>query len=69
MRTGTFICPIPVITSSSIETGLGVTLVDIILAVAASEPMETQTGESVDSIHTRSTIKAGAAEKQKQITR
>lgn len=37
MRTGALVRPITVKTSSSIEAGFGVTLVDIILAVAASE--------------------------------
>jgi len=37
MRTGTHVCPITVKTRSSIETRFGVTLIDIIFAVAASE--------------------------------
>lgn len=42
------------------QTGPGVTLIDIILAVAAREAGWTQTGEGVDTIHTGATIEAGA---------
>lgn len=37
MRTGALVRPIAVKTSASIEARFGVTLIDIILAVAASE--------------------------------
>lgn len=60
MRTGALVCPITVKTRSPIEARFGVTLIDIILTVAASESRETQAGESINSIHTGATIEARA---------
>lgn len=59
-RTGALICSITVKTCATIEAGLGVTLVDVILAVAASESRQTETGEGIDAIHTGATIEARA---------
>lgn len=42
------------------QTGPRVTLIDIILAVAAREARRTQTSEGVDTINTGATIEAGA---------
>lgn len=67
MRTSAFVRPITVKTSSSIETWFGVTLINIILAVAASESRQTQTGERIDSIHTRATVEARAKQKQEKM--
>lgn len=64
MRTGAFICPITVKASTSIETWFGVTLIDIILAVAASESRQTQAGEGIYSIYTGTTIEARAEQTQ-----
>lgn len=58
MRTGALVCPITIKTSASIEAWLRVTLIDIILTVAASETSQTQAGEGVNSIHTGSAIEA-----------
>lgn len=63
-RTGALICSIAVKTCATIEAGLGVTLVDVILAVAASESRQTETGEGVDAIHTGATVEARAEESQ-----
>lgn len=64
MGAGALVRPVTVKTSSSIEAWFGVTLVDVILAVAAGESRETQTGERIDSIHASATIEARAAETQ-----
>lgn len=60
MRTRALVGPITVKTCASIEAGLGVTLVDIILAVAASESRQTEASERIDSIHTGATIETRA---------
>lgn len=59
-RTGALICSVTVKTCATIEAGLGVTLVDVILAVAASESRQTETGEGVDAVHTGATVEARA---------
>ena len=64
MRTGALVCPVTIETSASIEAGFGVTLVDVVLAVAPGEAWRAQTRESVDAVHTGAAIEAGAAEKQ-----
>ena len=51
MGAGALVRPVTVKTGSSIEARFGVTLVDIVLAVAAGESRETQAGECIDSIH------------------
>lgn len=62
MGTGALVRPITVETGSSIEARFRVTLIDIVLAVAASESRETQAGECIDSVHASATIEARAAE-------
>lgn len=52
-------------TGPSINTGVGVTLVDIMLAVAAREARRAQAGEGVDAIHAGTTIETGASDKKK----
>lgn len=58
--TGALICPITVKTRAAVEAGLGVTLVDVVLAVAAGEPRQAEAGEGVDAIHTGAAVEAGA---------
>lgn len=62
--TGALICPITVKTRAAVEAGPGVTLVDVVLAVAAGEPRQTETGEGVDAVHTGAAVEAGAEESQ-----
>lgn len=64
VRTGALVCPITVHTTASIETWFGVTLIDIILTVAAGKSRQTQAGEGIDSIHTGATIETRAKETQ-----
>lgn len=66
MRTGALIRPITIKTSSSIEARLGITLIDIKLAIASSESSETQASEGIDSIHTSTTVEARATVVQKK---
>lgn len=42
------------------QAGTRVTLIDVVLAVAAREARWTQAGERVDAIHAGTTIEAGA---------
>lgn len=63
MRTGALVCPITVKTGASIEAWLRVTLIYVILTVAASETSQTQAGEGVNSIHTGAAIKARAVQR------
>lgn len=63
-RTRALICSVTVKTCAAIEAGLGVTLVDVILAVAASESRQTEAGEGVDAVHTGATVEAGAEASQ-----
>lgn len=63
-RTRALICSVTVETCAAIEAGLGVTLVDVILAVAASESRQTEAGEGVDAVHTGATVEAGAEASQ-----
>lgn len=60
MRAGALVCPVTVHTTASIEARFGVTLIDIILTVAAGKSRQTQAGEGIDSIHTGATIEARA---------
>lgn len=53
-----------ILTDASIEAGLGVTLIDLILAVGASEAWAAVTGITIDFICTRSSIEARAVEKR-----
>lgn len=64
MSTGALVRPITVKTCASVEAWLGVTLIDIVLAVAASESRQTQAGEWINSIHTGATVEARAEETQ-----
>lgn len=41
MRTGALVCAVTVLTCAAVQTGFGVTLVDVMLAVAASEARRT----------------------------
>lgn len=59
-RTGALVCPVTVKTRAAVEAGLGVTLVDVVLAVAAGEARQAETGEGVDAIHTGAAVEAGA---------
>lgn len=57
-----FVRPVTVQASPSVEARLGVTLIDVILAVAASEARQAEASEHVDSIHTGAAIEARAEE-------
>lgn len=62
VRARALVRPVTVEASSSIEARLGITLIDVILAVAASESRETLAGEGVDSIHAGASVEARAVE-------
>lgn len=50
-----------IVTRSSVEAGLRVAFVHLVLAVVAGEPRAACAGEAVDLVHTRSTVKARTA--------
>lgn len=51
-----------ILTDSSVETGLGVTLIDLILAVGTSEARATSTGIAIDFVCARPSIEARAVD-------
>lgn len=59
-RTGALVRPVTVKTRAAVEAGLGVTLVDVVLAVAAGEARQAETGEGVDAVHAGAAVEAGA---------
>lgn len=67
MRARAFVRPVTVQASPSVEAGLGVALIDVILAVAASEAGQAEASEHVDSIHTSAAIEARAEGKDGKI--
>lgn len=60
LGTGALVRPIAVLTRAPVQAGLGVTLVDVVLTVAAREAGWTEAGEGVDAIHAGPPIEAGA---------
>lgn len=66
MRAGTLVGAVAVLAGAAVQTGFGVALVDVVLAVAPGEARRTQTCEGVDAVHTGATVEAGAAEKKKR---
>lgn len=69
LRAGALVRAIAVLTGASVHTGSGVALVDVMLAVVAGEARRAQTGEAVNAIHARASIKTRAGfEKEKFIT-
>ena len=66
MRTGALVGPIAVQAGTAVDAGLGVALVDVVLAMAAGETGQTQAGEGIDAVHTGAAVEARAAETQRQ---
>lgn len=62
LGTGALVCAIAVLTRAPVQARLGVTLVDVVLAVAAREAGQADTGEGVDAIHACATVEAGAGD-------
>lgn len=60
MRARAFVSPVTVQASSSVEARLRVALIDVILAVAASETRQAEASEHVDSINAGAAVEAGA---------
>lgn len=60
LGTGALVRPVAVLTRAPVQAGLGVTLVDVVLTVAAGEAGWTEAGEGVDAIHAGPPIEAGA---------
>lgn len=60
MRTGALICAIAILARAAVHAGLGVALVDVMLAVAAREAGQAQTAERVDAVHTSTAVKTRA---------
>lgn len=58
MWAGAFVGSVAVVAGATIQAGLGVTFVDIMLTVAASEARGANTSEGVDPIHTGTTVEA-----------
>lgn len=65
--TSALVRPIAVLTRASVQAWLGVTLINVMLAVAAREAGWTDAGEGVDAIHTGPTVEAGAGNRH-QVT-
>ena len=63
--TGALVGAVAVLAGSSVQTRLGVALVDVVLAVTAGEARRTQTGEGVDAVHAGAAVKARAEEEEK----
>lgn len=62
LGTGAFVCPVAVLTRAPVQAGLRITLVDVVLAVAAREAGQAHAGEGVDAIHACPTVEAGAGD-------
>lgn len=60
LGTGTLVGAIAILAGATMQAGTRVTLVDVVLAVAAREARWTEAGKGVDSIHASATIEAGA---------
>lgn len=60
MRARALVSPVTVQASPTVETRLGVTLVDVILAVAAGEAGQAEASEDVDSVHAGAAVEARA---------
>lgn len=56
-----------ILTDASIEAGLGVTLIDLILAMGASEAWAARTGIAIDFICACSSIKARAVDRTQNV--
>ena len=64
MGTGALVGSVAVQAGPPVDAGLGVALVDVMLAVDAGETRETQAGEGIDPVHAGATIEAGTRETQ-----
>ena len=62
MRAGALVGAVAVLAGASVQTGFGVALVDVVLAVAAHEAGGAPTREGVDAVHAGAAVEAGAAE-------
>lgn len=62
---GALVRPVAVLAGAPVQTGLGVALVYVVLAVAAREARRTQAGEGVNAVHTGATVEAGAGNANK----
>lgn len=60
LRAGALVGAIAVLAGATMQAGPRVTLVDVVLAVAAREAGRAQAGEGVDAVHTSATVEAGA---------
>lgn len=60
LGTSALVRPVAVLARAPVQARLGVTLVDVMLAVAAREAGQAHAGEGVDAVHTGPTIEAGA---------
>ena len=64
LRAGAHVGAVAVQACAPILAGLGVALVDVMLAVDAGEARETQAGEGIDPIRAGAAIEAGTRETQ-----
>ena len=60
LRAGARVGAVAVVAGAAVQAGPRVTLVDVMLAVAAREARWTQAGEGVDAIHAGTAVEAGA---------
>lgn len=60
LRAGALVGAVAVVAGAAVQTGPRVTLVDVVLAVAAREAGWTQAGEGVDAVHAGTAVEAGA---------
>lgn len=64
LGTSTLVGSIAVLAGASVQAGSGVTLVDVVLAVAASEARWAQAGVGVDAVQTSPTVETRAGDKR-----
>lgn len=61
VQAGAFVSAVAVVARAAILAGLGIALVDVVLAVVARESRRAQAREGVDAIHARAAVEARAA--------
>lgn len=61
VQAGAFVSAVAVVARAAVLAGLGIALVDVVLAVVARESRRAQARKGVDAIHARAAVEAGAA--------
>ena len=61
---GALVGPVAVLAGAAVQAGPRITLVDVVLAVAAREARRTETGEGADAVHAGAAVETGAGGEQ-----